>query len=804
MTGTILDASTDAAARVQQGLALHRVGQWAQAQAVYASVLAQHPEHFDALHLLGVVACQLNQPERAQELMAQAIAIYPHSASAHNNLGNALKDLGRLEEAVQSYDRAIALKPQYAQAFLNRANALRDLQRPSESLLSYDQALLLQPEYPEAAFNRGVALHELGRFDEAVRSYDQTLALQPHHDGAHNNRGVSLFESQRHEEALLSYDQAIALRPSFAAAFYNRGNALDALNRQPEALRNYDQAIALQPDYDQAFLNRGFVLSKLQRFEEALASYDQAIAIRSDDAAPHNNRALALLALKRKEEALESCDRAIALKPGYADAYFNRGIVLSELKRREEAVASFDQTLRLQAHYDYARGLALSTRMQLCQWGQFPQGLQALLEAITRGERAAHPFPVLGLLDDPALQRQVAQRFVAAKFPASQTLGPFPPRPAGEKIRVAYYSADFHNHATLFLMAQLFESHDRSQFEIYGFSFGPVTQDAMRQRISQGFDRFVEANAMSDREVAHLSRDWGIDIAVDLKGFTTDSRTGLFAQRCAPVQINYLGYPGTMAAPYIDYIVADPVLIAPESQVHYAEKVVYLPHSYQVNDAKRHISERVFTRQEVGLPEHGFVFCSFNNNYKILPPTFEVWMRLLRAVQGSVLWLIQDNAQAADNLRQEAQARGVDASRLVFAQRMDLPEHLARHRLADLFLDTLPYNAHTTASDALWAGLPVLTLMGQSFAARVAASLLQALDMPELITRTPKAYEAMALKLARQPARLAKLSEKLARQRLTSPLFDGALFTRHLEKAYLVMHERHQQGLPPAHITVPA
>jgi predicted O-linked N-acetylglucosamine transferase (SPINDLY family) len=301
-----------------------------------------------------------------------------------------------------------------------------------------------------------------------------------------------------------------------------------------------------------------------------------------------------------------------------------------------------------------------------------------------------------------------------------------------------------------------------------------------------------------------MSRDWGIDIAVDLKGFTTDSRTGLFAERCAPVQINYLGYPGTMGAPFIDYIVADPVLIPPESQVHYAEKVVYLPHSYQVNDAKRHISDRAFTRQEVGLPEQGFVFCSFNNNYKILPSTFSVWMRLLRAVKGSVLWLIQDNPIAAQNLREAAQAHGVDASRLVFAQRMDLPDHLARHRLADLFLDTLPYNAHTTASDALWAGLPVLTLMGQSFAARVAASLLQALDLPELITDTTQAYEEMALKLAQQPEWMAQIRDKLAHQRLSSTLFDGALFTRHLEKAYKAMHERHQRGLPPAHITVPA
>jgi len=342
------------------------------------------------------------------------------------------------------------------------------------------------------------------------------------------------------------------------------------------------------------------------------------------------------------------------------------------------------------------------------------------------------------------------------------------------------------------LIAELFELHDKSQFELIGISFGPMTNDEMRQRLEHSFDQFIEAGNKSDIEIAQLSRDLNIDIAVDLKGFTQDLRTGIFAHRAAPIQVSYLGYPGTMGAEYIDYIVADKALIPQAAQQAYSEKIVYLPHSYQVNDRKRAISDKVFTRAELGLPDQGFVFCSFNNNFKILPVTFAAWMRILQAVEGSVLWLFQDNPWAVENLKQEAIKHGIDPSRLVFAERMPSSEHLARHRMADLFLDTFPYNAHTTASDALWAGLPVLTLMGQSFASRVAASLLNAIGLPELMTSTPQAYEALATDLASNPEKLTSIKAKLNSNRLTSPLFDTPQFTKDLEQAYVKIYQDYQ------------
>ena len=369
---------------------------------------------------------------------------------------------------------------------------------------------------------------------------------------------------------------------------------------------------------------------------------------------------------------------------------------------------------------------------------------------------------------------------------------------------MAYLSADFFNHATAFLMAELFELHDRERFDIIGICYGRSPDDEMRRRVSQSFDQFLEVADKSDQEIADLIHGLGIDIAVDLKGHTTDARLGILAYRPAPVQVHYLGYPGTTGAAFMDYLIADPLLIPPDHQPYYTEKIAYLPDCYQVNDSQRRISDRTFTRTELGLPETGFVFCSFNNNFKITPDLFDTWMKLLKRVEGSVLWLLQDNETAAENLRKEAVARGIEANRLVFAKRMPLADHLARHRCADLFLDTWYYNAHTTTSDALWAGLPLVTKIGDTFAGRVAASLLTAMALPDLITDTPQAYESLAYELATAPAKLQSFRARLAKSKQTAPLFDTLRFTRHLEDAYEQILSRSRQGLEPDHIFVPA
>ena len=422
--------------------------------------------------------------------------------------------------------------------------------------------------------------------------------------------------------------------------------------------------------------------------------------------------------------------------------------------------------------------------MKLCDWREHHFLLSQIEEKTKLNEKVSYPFVILGLTSNPDIQKKSAEIFVNAKPPSASELPNIPKYIRHKKIKVGYFSADFHNHATMHLMAEFFEHHDRNLFETFAFSFGPNTQDKWQKRVFQVFDKLTYVRFQSDRDVALLARSLEIDLAIDLKGFTQDSRTGIFAERAAPIQVNYLGYPGTMGVDYIDYIIADRTLIPEDKQKFYAEKIVYLPDSYQVNCSHREINDKVFTRNDFGLPESGLVFCCFNDSYKITPTTFDSWMRILERVENSVICLMTGNNNAKENLRGEAEARGIDGHRIIFAEHLPIEEHLSRIRLGDLFLDTLPYNAHTTASDALRMGLPVLTCMGESFASRVAASLLNAIHLPELITTSQEEYENLAVELATNPEKLNNIKQKLASNRLSTPLFDTKLFTTNLENAY--------------------
>jgi protein O-GlcNAc transferase len=616
---------------------------------------------------------------------------------------------------------------------------------------------------------RASAFHKQGRLAEAEALYRAVLAREPRQFDALHLLGLLHYQYGRYDDALAEFGRALALNDNVSSAHSNRGLALHALRRFGEALASYDRALQIDPANARAHNNRGIVLSDLGRPDLALAGYE----------------------------------RALLLWPDYTDALNNRGNALLLLKRYFESADSFSHLLALDPHYPDALGNMFHARLQACDWTDYEAVSARLDTAVRKGERSEVPLAFLAHNRDPEAQFQCARAYAAVKCPAAEPLW------RGEryrhaKIRIAYVSADFHEHATAYLMAQLFELHDRTAFETVALSFGPEGSGVMRPRLERAFDRFLDVRGKSDREAAQALRDLEIDIAVDLKGYTTDARPGIFAHRGAPLQVSYLGYPGTMGAPCIDYILADAHIVPSGHDRFYSEKVVRLPHSYQVNDRTRAIVESTPPRAELGLPETGFVFCSFNNSFKIAPPVFDIWMRLLRRVPGSVLWLLEGNADAAAHLKREAEARGVSATRLVFAPRMELAEHLARHRQADLFLDTFPYNAHTTASDALWAGLPLVTCMGETFASRVAGSLLHAAGLPELVTHNLDDYEALALKLAAEPDMLSGIKTKLASNRDTCPQFDTDRSRRHIEKAYTTMLERQSRGEPPASFDVPA
>ncbi len=749
----------DPRAILSQAIAFHQTGKLADAERLYLQAMAADPREPTGPHMLGVVRAQQGRNSEALELMGVALTLRPGAPEVLSNFGNVLKAQGRLGEALASYDQALAVKPDYFSTWNKRALALRDLGRLEEALKSADKALALQPDYAEALNTRGIILADMKRFDDALMAYEGALAALADFPDTLNNRALALKELKRFDEALGSVERALTVQPGFAQAWNNRGIILCDLKRMGEALASYERALALNPDYAEAF----------------------------------NNRAVAQFGLKRFADSLADCERAIALEPGFADALCNRGNALSELNRPQDALASYEQALGVDpAHPRALSGLA-NAAMTVGDWTRTSKLADALKTEVLAGRSLIQPFVLMGYWDDSELQLRCSQNYVRQAGPGPQT-----PLWTGQhynhdKIRIAYLSADFHEHVTATLMVEMFERHDRDRFEIIAVSFGPDDNSAMRARLVKTFDRFHDARQHSDREAAQILRQWEIDIAVDLGGYTSGARPWVLAHRPAPIQAKYMGFPGTSGSDFIDYIIADRWTVPEDQDRFFSEKIAALPDTLWVTDTKR-AAGAAMTRAQAGLPElpsgsvgNGFVFCCFNHNWKITAALFDIWMRLLAQVEGSVLWLLEGNASIRENLCQQAVARGVAPARLIFAPRTSPERHLARQQLADLFLDTLPYNAHTTASDALWMGLPLITIQGRSFPARVAASILQAAGLPELIADDLKSYEALALKLARDPGSLMAIREKLTTNRDRMALFDTARFTRNLEAAYLAM-----------------
>jgi protein O-GlcNAc transferase len=612
--------------------------------------------------------------------------------------------------------------------------------------------------------------------------------------------GSSLLFQDRFQEALAPLSDVVRTAPRRGAC-HRLGYCHLALGDFKSAEQVLRREIAAHPDLVDAHNALGVALINQGRPHDALAVFVEAARLDPRSAPANNNVANVLGQLGRNEEALPYLQRVIEANPGLADARHNLGMLLQKLKRHEEASASLEAALRVAPRAAYTLSSLVWNELAICKWEGLTAHVDALRTQVRLREIPADPFVLVAVSPSPEEQRLCAERHVREKLPQRLPLW-HASRYRHDRVRLAYLSADYCEHATAYLAAGLFERHDRARFEVIGVSYGPDDRSPMRQRLMRGFDRFVDVQSRGDEEIARLLREMEVDVAIDLKGYTTDARPEILSYRPAPVQASYLGFPGTMAAPFIDYIVADRWVLPEEDRHHYAEQVVYLPDSYQVNDAARSVAERTPTRAEAGLPHPAFVFCCFNNSYKIMPPVFEVWMKLLRAIPESALWLLEDSRDAKRRLQQAAQAAGVDPARVIFAARVAPAEHLARHRLADLFLDTLPYNAHTTASDALWAGLPLVTCVGHTFAGRVAGSLLRAVGLTELATHSLHDYETLALKLARAPALLAEVRGRLERNRSTAPLFDLERFRRHLEAAYLTMWETAQRGEPPRGFSV--
>lgn len=769
-----------------------------------ASALEREPRSPGTLLNLGSALTHMGRHAEAIRHLRKAVELDPQLSQAHNNLGHALKELGRFGEAAESYERALKLAPDDIEVRNNLGTVQAALGRREEAVASYQAALAVDPDFPSALNNLGVALDEMDRHGEALDCFTKAVARDPGNVGAHTNMGIAYQRMGRMDEAIACHRRAIAIDPRFAAAHLNLGLALTEKGQLAAAAESLQSALSLDPGNAEAHAQLGIAYRTQGRLTEALASLEKAISIKPDHVAALVHLGAGYQQRGMLERAVPLFERAVALDPESADAKHNLGVALQGLSRHEEAIACFESALRVDPTHRYTFGALLWSQRRSCRWDELDARTSDLRAAVRKGLHVTEPFTLLAVSGDPDEQLLCARAFCKDKMRAGGAPQWSGERRAPDKIRLAYLSADFREHAVAYCTAELFGLHDRSRFEVIGVSFGADDGSPMRAGLAKSFDRFLDVRERDDAKVADLLKDIQVDIAVDLTGYTSGGRTGILSFRPAPVQVEYLGFPGTTGADFVDYLIADRFVIPEPDRRYYSEQIVFLPDTYMVNPSRRAMAEVLPRRTDVGLPETGFVFCCFNNSHKISPEVFDAWMRLLSKVEGSVLWLARDNAAAEANLRNEAARRGVDPHRLVFASFVKrIEEHYARLHLGDLFLDT-PYNGHVTTADALWAGLPVLTWAGTAFAGRVAGSLLYSLNLAELVVRGLEEYEATALALATDAGRLAGLRAKLEKNSRSAHLFDPDRFRRHIESAYATMWNLWQRGEAPRSFSVPA
>ncbi len=654
----------------------------------------------------------------------------------------------------------------------------------------------------KTSFNNALLLYQNGKLNEAKDIGLKILKKNQNSFDVLYLLSIINFQQKNYKEAKKIIEKIIKINSSKYEIYNFYGVILVKLEQFEEALKKFNQAIKINSNDYEAYNNIGNVYLRLNRLDEALISYNKAIEIKSDYGDAYYNRGNVLEKQRKLDDAINSYDKAIKINPNKADAFNNRGNILLETKKLDASYLSYLEAYKIAPEKFFLSEQLIHLKSHLCDWKSIENDKIILKKKILKKNIPTLPFVVTTLFDSSSLQKISAEINVKNLYSNNNFLNPIIKKNNNTKIRIGYYSADFRKHATSYLLARLFELHDKSKFEIFIFSF-ISGNDEMYLRIKKsGVKEIIDVQNKTDSEIAQLSRDLNIDIAVDLMGFTKHNRIKVFANKCAPIQVNFLGYPGTSGSNFIDYIISDKIIITKENQKNFSEKIIYLPNTYQPNDSQRKISSKIFSKNELGLPEKGFIFCCFNGSYKIMPNVFNIWMRLLKNVKNSVLWLIKDNPTAVTNLKKEAKLKNINPDRIIFAEITSLPNHLARHKYADLFIDTFPCTAHTTCSDALWAGLPVLTRIGESMVSRVPGSLLSSIGLSELITYTEQEYENLAIELAINSSKLEKIKQKLKKNILSKPLFNSELYKDNIEEAYSIIYKRYIQNKKPTNIQI--
>ncbi len=748
-----------------------------------------------ACYFLGATALKQGKLNESIENLNKALELKPDAEIIYRDLCYALFQSGQIETAKKVVIKGIGLNPDFADFHSFLGNLYYHEKELDKAIASYQKTLSIQPDYAAVHANLGRIFQDRGNLDEAIDSYRKVLELRPDYVDLHFDLGELLQKQGKLDDALACYQKALALNPGLAKAQVSLGNTFKEQGRPDEAIACYRKALALKPDAPEVHYNLGVTFKAQGKLDEAIACYRKALALKPDFAEAHSNLGNVFLEQCKLNEAVACYNKALAINPDLVDTYSNLGIAFVEQGKRNEAVSCFRRVLELDPEHYTAQANMLHQLQHMCEWKDFESNIQAVRRAVFEVPSSARnridPFVFMALPGTTAEeQKRCAEKWVKSVFQPAVSLrnklGFEFRRTPNNKISVGYLSADFRQHPVSFLMAEVFELHDRSRFHISAYAYDTDGSSAMRERLEMAFDNFVDIRNDSCEEAAMKIYQDHIDILVDLTGYTQNNRSKILALRPVPIQVNYLGYPGTMGADFVDYLIADRFTVPPEKRNQYTENVVWLPDCFQANDRSR-IRPASPGRKACGLPEEVVVLCCFNQTLKITPEMFDIWCRLLKAAPGSILWLPASTPQVEGNLRRETENRGVEAGRLIMAPLLDREKHLARLQCADLFLDTLPFNAGTTCSDALWMGLPVVTCAGDAFISRMAGSLLSAINVPELITFNLEDYYNLALDLVMNEEKREGIRNKIIANRDTAPLFDSERFTRNLEAAYTKM-----------------
>lgn len=782
---------------------LHQKGQIDNAIQIYSKILEINPYHSDAAHNLGIIYAQGRRFEEAVKYFKIASINNPQNSIFLCNLATALNDLGKTDEAVEAFEKAKQLNPESAEVYYNLGNAYQKLNAHEKSIECYQRTIEINPNWFEAYLNCGNSLDALGRPEEALSYYEKILTINPYYAAAHVNKGNVLMKLNRSEEAVKSYNIANQLGVNNVESYLISAEAMLRRGEYKKAIELCNNGVRINPYDPRFYFHLGMNYFNIRDLNKAVEGFKKALSLKENYADAYNGLGLCFAKALHFKDAQESFANALRCDPNLfiarinsADSYYADGDIVSALEQFKKLEFE-NQPL----------GLMQFFKQRLADWTDYDKDYDTFINSLDRPRffgAMEDPWHIQRITDSPEISKKVALNFnkqTAPDFLKTE----FNNRPKNPKIKVGFYSADFREHAVTHLTLELFSLIDRNKFEVYAFGFGRqyAASPELRQRIEKAFDRYFDINQINDHDAVKLARELNLDIAVDLSGITSEARPGLFANRAAPIQINYLGFTSTLGTNYHDYIIADPVVIPDESREFYTEKVVHLP-CVMPYDTTRDLSSVQITRAEQGLPEKGFIFCSYNQHFKITPSTYDTWMRILKSVPDSYLWMSQPyEPQAMPNLKKEAANRGVDPSRIIFADRIkDTNRHLARIALADLFLDTFPYNAHTSAIDTLWAGVPIVTTMGRSFASRLAGSLLKATGLDDLVTTNFADYEKLAIDLALHPDKLKHYRNLLKKNRTTSLLFNMKLYAKNFEKALEKMYQQNEAGLPAEHIVI--